>query len=144
MWGEEKGQILRSIDPFIKKKMQEEKAYVHRKGFPSSMDKVQRAQAIRGRMAEGKVFFPQNAPWLEVLISECLMFPSGKHDDQVDVLSLFGRMMLDMVSSGPRKVEEEKPVFAWNQTANGLRSNKTFNELRDTNTREREEDESWW
>ena len=72
------------------------------------------------------------------------MFPSGKHDDQVDVLSLFGRMMLDMVSSGPRKVVEENPVFAWNQTASGLRSNKTFNELRDTNTREREEDESWW
>lgn len=144
MWGEEKGQILRSIDPFIKKKMQEEKAYTYRKGYPSSMDKVQRAQAIRGRMAEGKIFFPQNAPWLEPLISECLMFPSGKHDDQIDVLSLFGRMLLDMVASGPKKKVEEKPLFAWNQTATGLRSNKTFNELREAKTEERLEEESWW
>ena len=143
-WGEEKGQILRTIDPFIKKKMQENKAYVYRKGFASSMDKVSRAQSIRGRMAEGKVFFPSNAPWLETLISECLMFPSGKHDDQVDVLSLFGRMLLDMVSSVPKKDVQEEPVFAWNQTATGLRSNKTFDELRDGKTREREEEESWW
>jgi len=72
------------------------------------------------------------------------MFPSGKHDDQVDVLSLFGRMLLDMVSSVPKKDVQEEPVFAWNQTATGLRSNKTFDELRDGKTREREEEESWW
>ncbi|HAT66083.1 MAG TPA: hypothetical protein DCS66_16060, partial [Flavobacteriaceae bacterium] len=68
----------------------------------------------------------------------------GKHDDQVDVLSLFGRMLLDMVSSVPKKDVQEEPLFAWNQTATGLRSNKTFDELRDGKTREREEEESWW
>jgi hypothetical protein len=53
-------------------------------------------------------------------------------------------MLLDMVSSVPKKDVQEEPVFAWNQTATGLRSNKTFDELRDGKTREREEEESWW
>ena len=44
----------------------------------------------------GKVFFPRDAHWTTDLIHETLRFPSGTHDDQVDVLSLFGRMLDDM------------------------------------------------
>lgn len=144
MWGEEKGQILKSLSPFIVKKMQEEKVACYRKGYPSSQDKPTRAQAIRGRMSEGKVFFPANSPWLEDLITECLMFPSGKHDDQVDVLSLFGRMLLDMTPMGPPEPDYVEPQFAYQQNPDGtLRSTLTFDEMREANTRIREEYESW-
>jgi predicted phage terminase large subunit-like protein len=143
MWGEEKGQILKSLDPFIRKKCNEEKTHVYRKGYPSSQDKVTRAQAIRARMSEGKVFFPANAPWLEALISECLMFPSGKYDDQVDVLSLFGRMMMDMTPMNVPNQNPEDIEFDWVDTGTGIRSNKTFNQLRDLNTNARLAEESW-
>ena len=33
---------------------------------------------------------------LKNLIHELMRFPVGKHDDQVDVLSLIGRMLSDM------------------------------------------------
>jgi predicted phage terminase large subunit-like protein len=141
-WGEEKGQILKSLDPFIRKKMQEEKTYVYRKSFASSQDKITRAQAIRGRISEGKLYLPTQAGWTEELLTECLMFPNGKHDDQVDVLSLFGRMLVDMAPAYGNEKSREV-VFPWIPTPTGLRSNLTFNELRDIRTESRQEDEQW-
>ncbi len=50
-------------------------------------------------MAMGKVLFPRNAPWVDALVNEMLVFPAGTNDDQVDVLGLFGRM-LNRMSKG--------------------------------------------
>ena len=44
-------------------------------------------------MESGKVYLPKNASWVPDMVSELLHFPAGVHDDQVDVLSLFGRMI---------------------------------------------------
>jgi hypothetical protein len=33
------------------------------------------------------VHFPEQAPWLEDLITELLAFPHGRHDDQVDSIA---------------------------------------------------------
>ena len=57
-WAEENGQILKSIGPFLKKRMQEMGVYTARFQFTSSTDKPSRAQSIRGRMAQGMLFFP--------------------------------------------------------------------------------------
>lgn len=96
IWIEEQGQIIKGVGPFLDKRMRERKVYVVRKPLVSSRDKSTRAQSFRGRMAMGKVFFPRDAHWTTDLIHETLRFPSGTHDDQVDVLSLFGRMLDDM------------------------------------------------
>lgn len=103
-WGEDKAQIEKTLGPFIHKRAKELGVYVRREGFPTVGDKAQRAQAIRGRMAQGKVYFPKHAPWVQDLIAEMLTFPNGRHDDQVDVLSLFGRMLTTMrPQKKPRK-----------------------------------------
>ena len=49
-------------------------------------------------MQMGKVFFPSPArcPWVADLFSEMLSFPVGKHDDQVDALSLLARLLAEM------------------------------------------------
>jgi len=52
-------------------------------------------------MANGKVFLPTDAPWYNDLVAEMLRFPYGSHDDQVDVLSLFGRRLDEMVKGKP-------------------------------------------
>jgi predicted phage terminase large subunit-like protein len=128
-WGEESGQIEKSVGPFIAKRQREEKNYFYRKQYPSAHDKPTRAQAFRGRMAQGKVFFPKNAPWINDLISELMAFPAGKNDDQVDVLSLFGRMLARM-SKGQVPETPEKP--RWETPAS-----KTFNELVAVNRKKR-------
>lgn len=58
-WAEEKGQIIRSIGSLIEKRQREEKAFVYRKQFASSTDKVQRCHSFAGRMAQGMILFPK-------------------------------------------------------------------------------------
>jgi predicted phage terminase large subunit-like protein len=95
-WGEDKAQIEKTLGPFIDKRGKEMSVSVVREKFPTVGDKVQRAQSIRGRMGQGKVYLPRNAPWTKDLVAELLSFPNGRNDDQVDVLSLFGRMLTTM------------------------------------------------
>ena len=96
-WAEEAGQIRNSVGPFITKRQFERKIFGVRRQFTSSSDKPTRAQAIRGRMAMGKVLFPRNAPWVTELMQEFLRFPAGTYDDQVDAASLIGRMLDEMM-----------------------------------------------
>ncbi len=107
MWVEERGQIEKSVGPFIDKRMQEEKFYFYRKSLTSSADKPTRAQSIRARMAQGKVLFPASAHWLPELQRELLSFPVGKHDDQVDALGLIGRV-LDEMTKGKAYMDPAK------------------------------------
>lgn len=111
-WAQEKGPILRAIEPLMSKRMEERKLYVYIVPYTSSrgsqeFDKEMRAQSIRGRFAQGKVLFPRHAPWVPRLIDQLLKFPKGKLDDGVDVLSLKGRMLADM--RGKKVPPAEKP-----------------------------------
>lgn len=58
--------------------------------------KQARVEAVSDLFEAGNVYFPEDAPWLNDLIEECVIFPNGDHDDQVDALSqaltdLFGK-----------------------------------------------------
>jgi predicted phage terminase large subunit-like protein len=105
LWAEEKGQIEKGVGPFLTKRMRERRVYGRREAFTSASDKATRARAIQGRMSMGKVYFPKGAPWVDDLVSEILRFPAGSHDDQVDVLSLFGRMLDSMHGASKPKLE---------------------------------------
>jgi predicted phage terminase large subunit-like protein len=50
-------------------------------------DKVMRLHACSDRFENGRVFLPENAPWLNEYILELIGFPGTKHDDQVDSTS---------------------------------------------------------
>lgn len=103
-WAEEAGQILKSLDPFIKKEMERRNCYTFRIQFTSISDKTIRARSIQGLMASGYVHF-LNREWTENFISELMKFPSGKYDDQVDALGLIGRMMNEMVFKIDKKIK---------------------------------------
>jgi predicted phage terminase large subunit-like protein len=53
----------------------------------SDSDKRSRAQAITPMIEAGKVFLPENAPWVQVFLDETSSFPNGFHDDIVDSMS---------------------------------------------------------
>jgi predicted phage terminase large subunit-like protein len=111
-WAEEQGQILKSLGPFIDKRMRERKVYCHRQPFPSVADKPTRCRAFQARAAMGKVYLPLNAGWVSDLLTEMLTFPVGKHDDQVDALSLIGRM-LDTMTAGRAPPQGKGPPSKW-------------------------------
>ena len=57
-------------------------------------DKVARLNAVTPLIEGGRVFLPNKAGWLDDFFTEMQSFPSGKHDDIVDALS----MGLDVLS----------------------------------------------
>ncbi len=115
-WAEEKGQIEKSVGPFINARMRERRIYGHREQFASATDKAARVQAFRARMAMGKVYWPKSAPWVDDVYRVLMTFPAGKVDDDVDVCSLFGRMLdpvqvFDQAAVQGVLSENVKPLF---------------------------------
>ena len=105
-WAEESGQIQKSLDPFIRKRQQEEGNYFYRKGYASSKDKPTRAQSFRGRAAQGKIHILKS-DWGDRLLHQLIRFPAGKNDDAVDVCSLLSRMLAELVKV---PIKKKKPV----------------------------------
>lgn len=108
MWVEEQGQIIKSIGPFLERRMREERVYCRREQVSSAADKATRSRSIQARSAMGKVYLPSKAPWMADFTSELLMFPAGKHDDQVDAFGLIGRMIDDMIPASKPKLPTDQ------------------------------------
>jgi predicted phage terminase large subunit-like protein len=109
MWGEERGQIIKGVGPFLAVKMQEEGVYFLRRGMSSTGNKVLRARSIAGMVQSKRVFLPERADWLSDFLYELTHFPSTKHDDQVDAFSLLGRMLTSLRATRVEQPPEERP-----------------------------------
>lgn len=82
----EGGVIQKAVEPMIKRRMRERKVYCRLEWLPSVADKPTRARSFQAMAATGRVHFEAGAD-----LSEFLVFPAGKHDDEVDTASLIGR-----------------------------------------------------
>ena len=54
------------------------------KGCKPDGDKIMRVHAQSATMENGFVYLPKQAHWLDDYLHEMLVFPKGRHDDQVD------------------------------------------------------------
>ncbi|MBX9659069.1 MAG: phage terminase large subunit [Nitrospiraceae bacterium] len=112
LWAEEAGQINKSLGPFILQRMRDAKVYFRREQFPSVADKASRGRSFQARASMGKVYLPEDASWIDDFLIEVLAFPLGNHDDQVDVLGLFGRI-LDQMQGGTERKTTETTESKW-------------------------------
>jgi len=101
-WWAERGHITKSIGPFLRKRMQEERVYCAIIEVTPTADKQSRAQSIQGRMAMGKVFFPAFATWWPEARDQLLKFPNGAHDDFVDALAYIGLGLAHQLTASHR------------------------------------------
>ena len=67
-------------------------------------------------MAMGKVYWPKGTPWVDDVYRVLMTFPAGAVDDDVDVCSLFGRMLAPVQAFGQAEVQRAlsdkiKPLF---------------------------------
>jgi predicted phage terminase large subunit-like protein len=85
-WFGEGGVIQKSIEPMLKRRMIERKVHCRIEWLSSIHDKPTRARSFQAMASMGKVFFEPGAD-----LAEFLVFPAGKHDDDVDTASLIGR-----------------------------------------------------
>jgi len=107
----EKGQIEKSIGPFLRERMLQENNFINITLLSPSTDKKSRARSIQARMRMGGVKFDKQADWFHTLEEEAVMFGRGKHDDQVDALSYLG-LILDRMVEGPTQKEVEEEEYA--------------------------------
>ena len=107
MWWAERGHISKSIGPFLRKIQQERGVYTVVDEVTPAKDKQTRAQAIRGRMAMGKVHFPRFASWWGDAENELLKFPQSRHDDFVDALAHIGMGLARQI--GASTVAQKEP-----------------------------------
>lgn len=98
-WGEERGQIMGSVGPFLEREQRKQQAYCERLQFASVADKSIMGQSMRAQVATLGLWYDRHAPFRQALESELLAFPAGKWDDIHDGLSKVG-MLLDTALSG--------------------------------------------
>lgn len=106
----EKGQIEKSIGPFLRERMLETNTFPTIIGLSPTTDKVARARSIQARMRAGTVKFDKQADWYFDLEDEAVIFPRGKHDDQVDALAYVG-LILDKMVSGKSREETQTEEY---------------------------------
>lgn len=106
----EKGQIEKSIGPFLRQRMLETNTFPSILPLAPSVDKMTRARSIQARMRAGAVRFDKTADWYYDLEDECVLFPRGKHDDQVDALAYVG-LIIDKVVAGSTQTELEEEEY---------------------------------
>lgn len=116
LWAAGRDHIIKSIGPFLRKRMYERNVYFPIREMPTVGDKVAGAQSIAGRFAMGKVYWPHGKPWVERAVNELLAFPNGLHDEWPDVLGIFGRLLQTMVRASKPAPKSVGPAFgtlAW-------------------------------
>jgi predicted phage terminase large subunit-like protein len=101
-WFGEGGVIQKAIEPMLKRRMRERNVHCRLEWLSSVSDKPTRARSFQAMAATGRVHFEPGAD-----ISEFLVFPAGKHDDDVDTASLIGRA-IDQAHPAIVKVVERK------------------------------------
>ena len=117
MLGAEDGQIWRTLEPMLKKRMAERRLYPALEVLRPLTDKMARARPLQGRMQQGKVIFPKLAPWLGTAEQEMLRFPAGAHDDIVDALSWAVQLC---IGKEPPKLNPHRQPSSWKDKLDAL------------------------
>lgn len=107
---DEKGPILRAIDPFIRRAMRVKHTFVARESLASAGSKADRALGFAALASAGCVYLPNTAFGQKVLNQLCAFNgQDGRPDDLVDMCSLMARG-LDFMASAGHSIEVRKPI----------------------------------
>jgi len=72
------------LEPIILREAANRERYVNIVKVKPYKDKVTRARGVSFFFERGFMWFPENAPWLDEMLNEFMIFPTGRKDDYVD------------------------------------------------------------
>ena len=117
--GVEKGQILMSIEVFLKLEIEKQNQWdlYYQPITPGKNDKEARGRGTQGLMRAQRIRFPDDdeAPWAAIMVHEMLRFPAGVHDDIPDAMGYIGYIYADMCPVP--ELEDERPP-SWKDKLN--------------------------
>ena len=109
--GVEDMQISKAIGPFLREEMIKNNTFISLLPLKhGGKDKTTRARSVQARLRAHGIKFDKEGDWYPIFENECLSFPRGKHDDQVDAFAYLG-LMLDMLIEAPTKEEIEDEQY---------------------------------
>lgn len=106
----EKGQIEKSIGPFLRQRMLETGDFISLLPIAPSTDKPTRARSIQARTRAGAVKVDKRQDWFLDFEEELTLFPRGKNDDQVDAFAYLG-LILDKLIEAPSQIELDEDEY---------------------------------
>lgn len=119
-FGVEDMQVSKAIGPFLREEMIKQNTYLSLVQLKhGGKDKVSRARSIQARMRAHGIKFATEEDWFPTFENECLTFPRGKHDDQVDAFAYLG-LMLDLLIEAPTQAEMEDEEYEREKEESGL------------------------
>lgn len=113
-WFGEGGVIQKAVEPMLRRRMRERNVHCRLEWLPSVADKPTRARSFQAMAATGRVFFEPGAD-----IAEFLVFPAGKHDDDVDTASLIGRAIDQAHPAIVKDVKDSSKRDRWDRVFEG-------------------------
>lgn len=115
----EKGQIEKAIGPFLRQRMLDTNIFPAILPVAPSSDKMTRARSIQARCRAGGVKFDKASDWYYDFEDEAVLFPRGKHDDQIDALAYVG-LILDKMMVGATRQEVSDEEYEEDMANSGL------------------------
>ena len=110
----EKGVIQKATEPMLMRRSGERRVYADFQWIARTADKAAMAQSFRARAAMGKVYIPYT-DWGDRLLSQLCSFPTGKHDDAVDVCALIGMALDEIISASAVTPIKAKTRDRWDK-----------------------------
>jgi len=121
IWAAEGGIIRRAVEPYLLAAQRKSGCFYRLEWLTSNQNKAANARSFQAMASQGNVWIPQTV-WGDELIIQLLQFPSGKHDDKVDVCGLFGRILDKMFVPNIQveKQEEFMDIYGLENSSNAL------------------------
>lgn len=115
----ETGVIRRAVEPFQTMRSRQRKIYPRMEWITRSGDKASMARAFQGMASAGMVHIPY-CDWGDRLIEQLSKFPTGKHDDAVDVCALIAMAIQDAHPAiMAANTQPQRPKDAWGRIKTG-------------------------
>ncbi|WP_271066402.1 hypothetical protein [Caulobacter sp. NIBR1757] len=109
-WFGEAGVIQRAVEPMLRAKMRARSVSCPLEWLSSGQDKATRARSAQSLVREGRIFVRDDGDG-DCFIDECVAFPLGRYDDEVDCLSLIGRS-IDRLTAPVESWRRREPEYA--------------------------------
>jgi len=103
----EKGTLAHALGAMLNKEMEKRRSFPNLSPVSATGDKRTKARGIQKVMRAGGLYVDKQAEWYPAFEDELLRFDRGRHDDQVDMLALFG-LKLDELIDAPTAAEIEE------------------------------------